>query len=238
MDKKLCLIIPCYNEEKRLLVAQYATFLEKKRCDLLFVNDGSKDGTAGVLQELSGKYENALVLNLSKNKGKAEAVREGILHALSLDKNYTYLGFWDADLATSLDEIEVFLSLLKIKNYDCIIGSRVRRLGALIKRKWHRHYLGRIFATVASWMLKISVYDTQCGAKLFHRNAVKSIFEKKFVSYWPFDVELFFRLKKNGFNNLYELPLTRWEDVKGSKLSLLAFVKMPFELFRIWIYYR
>lgn len=238
MDEKLCLIIPCYNEEKRLPVNKYEQFLEKRQCDLLFVNDGSKDKTKTVLKAISDKYNNSSFLNLHKNKGKAIAVKEGIFHALSNGKNYDYLGFWDADLATSLDEITRFQDVINKRKVDCIIGSRIRKLDSSIKRNWYRHFLGRVFATIASWILKLPVYDTQCGAKLFEREAARKIFEKKFVSYWPFDVELLCRLKKHNYKNLYELPLSKWEDVRGSKLSLFDFIKVPIELMKIWFHYR
>ena len=238
MGDKPCLVVPCYNEEKRLPVAQYEDFLERKKCDLLFVNDGSKDDTLAVLKAITGKYDNAFLLNFDKNRGKAVAVKEGILHAFSIDKNYNYLGLWDADLATPLDEMASFQDVLKKRKIDCVIGSRIKTLGRSIKRNWHRHFLGRVFATLASWILKLPVYDTQCGAKLFQRDVAKKIFEKKFISYWSFDVELLFRLKKNGYKNIYELPLSKWEDVKGSKLSLFDFIRVPIELIRIWLHYR
>ena len=165
-------------------------------------------------------------------------MQEGIFYALSNDKSYDYLGLWDADLATPLDEIARFFDVIKKRKVDCIIGSRIRKLGSSIKRKRYRHVLGRIFATIASWILKLPVYDTQCGAKLFKREAAKKIFEKKFISYWPFDVELLCRLKKYNYKNLYELPLVKWEDVKGSKLSLFDFIKVPIELIKIWLHYR
>ena len=235
---KICLVIPCFNEEKRLPVKKYEQFLQKKQCDLLFVNDGSKDNTKTVLETISNKYHNAFFLNLEKNKGKAIAVKEGIFHCFTLDNNYDYLGYWDADLATPLEEINRFYDILKKEKIDCIFGSRIQKLGSLIKRHWFRHLLGRIFATLASWMLKLPIYDTQCGAKLFKKDVAKSIFAERFVSYWPFDIELLFRLKKKGYKNLYELPLSKWEDVRGSKLSLFDFIKVPIELIKIWYHYR
>ena len=235
---KICLIIPCYNEEKRLSVIRYEQFLKRNQCDLLFVNDGSKDDTVNVLKAISQKYNNAFFLNLKKNRGKAIAVKEGILHSFTLENHYDYLGYWDADLATPLDEINRFQDILKKEKIDCIFGSRIQKLGSIIKRHSFRHFLGRIFATVASKMLKLPIYDTQCGAKLFHKDVARIIFADNFISYWPFDVELLFRLKKRGYTKLYELPLSKWEDVRGSKLSLFDFIKVPIELIKIWYHYR
>lgn len=174
--------------------------------------------------------------------GKAEAVRQGMLEALMLSKA-EYIGFFDADLATPLAEIErLALGLERGANRWVATGSRVRRLGSRIDRKPMRHYLGRIFATVVSILLGISIYDSQCGAKLFRRQAVETLFEDLFISAWFFDVELFARLIKSGPNLpidelAYELPLKSWKEVGGSKIKATTFIKAPWELFRIYRHY-
>lgn len=237
-EVKLCLVVPCYNEEQRLPVKSFSNFLGREGVDLLFVNDGSTDKTLAVLENLCAKFENASCLDLDKNRGKAEAVRRGFLYA---DKkgSYSHIGYWDADLATPLSEVDNFLSVIESNSYELVMGSRILRLGGYIERSFIRHFLGRLFATVASLVLKIPVYDTQCGAKVFKSSLVEKIFSEKFVSYWIFDVELLFRLrnekrKQRVFaDRVYELPLTKWRDIEGSKLGLFDFLKAPFELFKI-----
>ena len=240
---KIALVIPCFNEEKRLDLEAYAAFL--KLCPnfhILFVNDGSKDETARLIQTFCQAFSNAELLDLNNNLGKAGAVREGVNYLLK--KDFTLLGYLDADLATPLLELLYFVEVMKSKpNVQCVLGARVGLLGRQVERKMHRHYLGRIFATFASLALKLHIYDTQCGAKLFRKDLAQVIFEKPLMSRWLFDIELLFRIKKTDFykNNphpIYEFPLTEWIDVPGSKLKITDFFKAPFELLRIYLHYR
>ena len=230
------IVIPCYNEADRLDVDAFKTFASThEEINFLFVDDGSVDRTFAVLEELEKTNPMSFqVLKLEKNSGKAEAVRRGILEALKSAPSM--VGYWDADLSTSLDEIPRFIEQL---NHNAelmgVIGSRVRSLGRKIKRKMMRHYVGRVFATMAALTLDLGVYDTQCGAKLFRvTDALPGIFEDPFLSRWVFDVELIARFdrvysqSKNGAreseramsDSFLELPLEAWQDVDGSKLRL------------------
>jgi dolichyl-phosphate beta-glucosyltransferase len=232
------IIVPCYNEEKRLPVEAFISFAGKnKNVRFLFVNDGSIDNTSDVLKALTSKNENFSVLDLYKNEGKSEAVRRGMLHALK-HFNSTYIGFWDADLATSLNEIENFINCFQKNDCQIVMGCRLMRLGANVKRKKSRHYLGRIFATIASMVINLQVYDTQCGAKLYKANIVSSLFEKPFTSNWIFDVELLARYitifgMEEATKNIYEYPLSSWKDIAGSSIKIRDFFKAPLELWRI-----
>ncbi len=121
-----------------------------------------------------------LTLDLKQNVGKAEAVRLAMLH--SKDANFDYVGYFDADLATPLEEIYNFIEQIELKNPIFILGPRVKLLGLTqIERKWYRHYFGRVFATVASKMLKIPVYDTPCDAKMLKKGAIDELFKDKFI---------------------------------------------------------
>lgn len=172
------IIIPCYNEFNRLNTKEFSSFLSKEKnqhISFLFVNDGSQDNTIDLLKELASKFEKVSFINLEKNVGKAEAIRQGVLH--SKNQQFDYIGYFDADLAAPLDEI---INLSKtIKDEDrpyIILGTRVKLLGnTQIKRKIYRHFIGRIFATIVSFILKIQVYDTQCGAKLIRKDIAEEI---------------------------------------------------------------
>lgn len=233
---KIGLVIPCFNEAKRLPMDRILQFVESDPDTLLlFVNDGSRDLTVQKLKELSA-HERIDFLDFKENKGKAEAVRLGMIKINH--ENVDYLGFWDADMATPLEEIKFLRNfILSKKNCDAILCSRWLRLGFEIKRNPWRHYLGRIFATIASLILKLPVYDTQCGAKLFHKDTVKIITDRKFISKWFFDIEILFRLKKSGHKKLWEYPVSFWEDVKGSKLKIKDFILVPYELYKINRFY-
>ncbi len=243
--QKICIVIPCYNEASRLPVEQILTFLETHgHIQIIGVNDGSRDSTMQVLQSLQNSFpEQFTVLDMTKNSGKAEAVRTGVLKAAK-ETNADYIGFWDADMSTPLKEIYWFIEFSGGHlQHEIVMGSRISRLGSNIDRKMMRHYLGRVFATFTSVILKLKVYDTQCGAKLFKREIAESLFNTPFKSAWFFDVELLARfIKTYGHNKTYEqvleVPLKQWKEVKGSKLKALDFLKVPFELLKIKRHYK
>lgn len=244
--QKVCLIIPCYNESKRLPVREISDFANRHSyVRMILVNDGSKDNTTEVLNQLAALHPQQIeVLDNKVNAGKAEAVRSGILKGIEQYTDIDYFGYWDADLSTPLEELEWYKHISGGElHHKMIIGSRVSRLGAAIQRKMMRHYLGRIFSTVASKMLKLAVYDTQCGAKLIHKDFIQTAFAIPFKSKWLFDVEILARLTK-AFGSetvkteVLEVPLRVWKDIKGSKLHLADILKIPMELWRIKSFYK
>lgn len=238
--RDVCLVVPCYNEERRLQGESILDFV-RSRADvtIAFVNDGSADGTQTRLEELSARdKDHVLVRRLERNSGKAEAVRQGVLHAASLGR-FEFIGYWDADLSTPLTELDRLLDALA-SHRDCgmALGSRVKRLGSSIERNAVRHYLGRVFSTVASQLLDLPVYDSQCGAKLIRAPLAAALFADPFVTRWLFDIELLVRLRNHVGREKFaaaaiEVPLTAWREVGGSKLSLAYMVRVPLELLRI-----
>jgi glycosyltransferase involved in cell wall biosynthesis len=241
------LVVPCYDEAARLDRAAFLDFrLSSRRLRFCFVNDGSRDGTLPLLQGLCRERPDlGFVLDLPGNRGKAEAVRLGLLAALELRP--TAVGFWDADLATPLAELPRFCEVLdSLPQVDVVLGSRVRLLGRRIERSALRHYLGRVFATGASLTLGLPVYDTQCGAKLLRAvPLVRELLAEPFLTRWVFDVELLARLARQVRDGsppverrVYELPLLRWTDVAGSKVRPWDFLRSGLELVRIYRAYR
>lgn len=244
MASELVLIVPCYNEAGRL---REATFLEFVRqhpsVQVLFVDDGSVDGTAALHGRLAAAAPASIsVLRLEANGGKAEAVRRGILDAM--DRGPALVGFWDADLSTPLGAVDDFMNVAaKYPGVDLFLGARVQLMGRDIRRKATRHYLGRVFATAASLALSLPVYDTQCGAKVFRVNgATRRLFAAPFRNRWIFDVEILARyltlpVEDGGpprRSRIYELTVPAWHDVPGSKLRTSDFVRSMFELVTIW----
>ncbi len=232
--QKTCLIIPCYNEEERLDINTFMSYLATTPHILYFVNDGSTDGTLRLLEKLKNRFPDKIdIINLKNNSGKGEAVRQGVLGALP--KDCIYIGYLDADLATPLEEIDYLLTYFQ-DDFKIVIGSRVKRLGANIHRNLFRHYLGRVFATFASIYLNIKVYDSQCGAKIFKKDVAEKLFSEPFVTNWLFDLELIFRCK---FENpdfkkeIIEVPLRTWQEKKNSKIKLIDFFTAPLELLKI-----
>jgi len=239
------IVVPCYNEAQRLPVADFESFLDRHPdMAFCFVNDGSTDGTAEVLHGLAAERGSQVsVIEQTANTGKAEAVRTGILH-LASSGAFRFIGYWDADLATPLDELELFLETATVyPHVRFLCGSRIRKMGAAITRHTYRHYLGRLFATAASLVLGLDVYDTQCGAKLIDTRLARDVFRDPFISPWLFDVEVLARIRKllgkeTTERVVFEVPLRRWEDKRGTNLKVVSFVKAPWELFRIFIRYR
>lgn len=221
------LVVPCYNEEKRLDIKAFQKALSPD-LHILFVDDGSKDRTVQMLKENFGDNPYAHILPLEKNGGKAQAVRLGVLHLLKTPEaqKADWWGFWDADLSTDLKEVPQFQVYQKTFSPESsvICGSRVYRLGSKIRRSPLRHYLGRGFATIVAHALQVEAYDTQCGAKLFKPSLAEKGFQESFISPWIFDIEILLRI---GQDHAVEYPLAKWEDVPGSK------VKIGREIFRV-----
>lgn len=244
---KTVLVVPAYNEAGRLDPEPFESFLESEpEVGLVLVDDGSSDRTADVLEDLARGWGRRVdVLRLPENRGKAEAVRAGVSRALEDEPDA--FGYWDADLATPFDELPRLRRVLeRHPGVDVVMGARVKLLGREIRRRRIRHYPGRVFATAVSVALRLPVYDTQCGAKLF-RNVpgTRRAFADPFLSGWIFDVEVLARfvreVRKQGREPeeaIHEVPLRTWTDVRGSKTRPADFLRAAVDLVRIWFRYR
>lgn len=226
-----CIVIPCYNEERRLHTNSFISFIESNPSfKIVFANDGSTDGTKELIETIAGRYsDNIAIYSQDKNVGKGEIVRAAILDSLKDEslKNCNYFGYWDADLATPLNEAIDFVEIFsKYPTVGLVIGARVKRLGACINRKLFKHLTGRVFATFVSNFINLPVYDSQCGTKVMTREIAEVAFKDPFVSKWIFDVELLSRAKKyleakDIFEGIHEHPLKVWIDVGYSKFKII-----------------
>ena len=243
MNNRCTIVVPCYNEAHRLPSEKFVEFVHQG-CDIdfLFVNDGSADNTLEILERLQRVCGPAVaVLDKKVNGGKAEAVRDGMIRAIQ-EGNSGFVGFWDADLATPLSSISPLRQeLIDDPELQMVFGSRVRLLGRHVHRRAVRHYLGRTFATVVSIVLRLPIYDTQCGAKIFRVTPeLAQILGQPFISRWVFDVEIIARFialnhgdSRALYDSIYEYPLERWEDVAGSKVKPGDFLLAFLDVFRI-----
>ena len=241
------IVVPCYNEARRLDTQAFKAFThDKYHVRFLFIDDGSTDNTWDLLQNLSASdAQRFLIRRLPRNAGKGEAVRQALLQAFELRPDY--VGYWDADLATPVTAIPGLCDVLNtIPKCEMVFGARVRLLGRAIHRSVLRHYLGRVFATIASLVLGLPIYDTQCGAKIFRASPeVQSLFRAEFITRWLFDVEILARLiqsrgrvKRSQIERIvYELPLDEWRDVVGSKVKPQDFARSFVGLARIYWHY-
>ena len=231
------IVIPCFNEARRIDEHAFEEIVATGEVRLLFVDDGSTDDTAEILHRMARSAEGIEVFGLGANTGKAEAVRRGLLVAVRGGAGV--VGYYDADLATPPEELlRLTRELQGRPELAGVLASRVARLGSSIERNALRHYVGRAYATMASTALGITVYDTQCGAKVFRVNdTLVAALAEPFRSSWAFDVELLDRLLHgNGrvpglaVTSFVELPLAAWRDVRGSKMRLGPALAMLFDL--------
>ncbi|MBT8393457.1 MAG: response regulator [Bacteroidia bacterium] len=236
-------VIPCYNEEERLLSTEFLNYIEKNTgYHLCFVNDGSKDNTLQVLKDLQkGREDYITVYDCERNGGKAEAVRLGMLH-MAKKEDLDFIGFLDADLSTDLADFDDLVKTIENSEFKIVSGSRISRMGANITKESARKIISLTINYIIRKILKMDFKDTQCGAKIFRKDVIKTVFSEKFVTQWIFDVEIFKRMThhyglKKAKAYLCEQPLKRWIHADGSKLSMKDSVKIVFQLAQIaWVY--
>ncbi len=245
MLQKYCVgvVIPCYNEEDRLSSTIFQNFTHTNLgYHLCFVNDGSTDNTLAVLEELrKGNEDTISIYNCEKNGGKAEAVRQGVLH-MSKDPQLDYIGYLDADLSTDFRDFDELVQTLENSDFKIVSGSRISRMGADINKESARKIISMTINFIIQRILGMPFKDTQCGAKIMDREIATSMFNKKFITRWLFDVEIFMRMrKKYGKQKVQQLiceqPLKRWIHADGSKLSMKDSVKIVGQLAQIAIHY-
>ena len=239
----LSIVIPCFNEANRFPAERYHQFLKKNpEVFVVLVDDGSSDNSHEVLSATATAFpKNVVVLSLPKNQGKAGAVQTGMLWAQK-NTSTDCFAYLDADLSTSLEECQRLSEGID-ENCRFIFGSRILKTDNQIERKWYRFLIGRVVATAISTLLGISVYDTQCGCKILHRDLVKLAFKDVFSSRWLFDVEIFFRLirafgKEGMIAFSKEVPLDQWIDTEDSRVKFTYMFRLWVDLATIYFRYR
>jgi glycosyltransferase involved in cell wall biosynthesis len=239
---KTGIIIPCYNEAERLDTLAFVNFiLSEEDYHLCFVNDGSKDNTLEVLENIQRECPNQVsVIDVKNNKGKAEAVRAGARYLYNQNE-VEFIGFIDADLSTDFRDFKKLVQSLKDDSMlELVYGSR--RKGGEIKRNFFRELLSNAIKSIIYLILGLPIEDTQCGAKVFRRSIIPVAYDKSFKTRWLFDVEIFIRLKhKFGKKTIMEVTqeqaLERWIHVEDSKLGLKDSLMIPYKLMTIWLVY-
>ncbi|WP_339714029.1 response regulator [uncultured Kriegella sp.] len=237
-------VIPCYNEEDRLLSAEFKQFAHKNLgYHLCLVNDGSTDNTLAVLEELQNANPNNIsVYNCEINGGKAEAVRQGVLHLVK-DEQFDYIGFLDADLSTDFRDFDDLVKTIENSDFKIVSGSRISRMGANITKESARKIISMTINLIIQTILGMPFKDTQCGAKIMDREIAMNMFNEKFITKWLFDVEIFMRMRKfygkeQTKKLICEQPLKRWIHADGSKLSMKDSVKIVGQLAQIAYSYK
>lgn len=235
---KISVVIPCFNEAQRLDANAIEELISADDVDVILVDDGSTDETWQHLEAIQHQHPGRVeCLKMHRNVGKAESVRHGMNHAVSRGADVT--GYTDADFATPPAEMLRLIGEIRgNRNVKVLFGSRWLHMGSTIQRSPIRHYTGRVFATFASMVLRMPVYDTQCGAKLFRvSDSFHTALGEPFLSRWAFDVELIGRLREGvgnlpgyGLSEFVEVPLNTWIDVGGSKIGPVDMIRATLEL--------
>jgi glycosyltransferase involved in cell wall biosynthesis len=227
------IVIPAYNEAARFqaLLEGVEDYLKSGAArtaglDVRFciVDDGSLQEQFEAEQELVRRHglgDVVDVMRLEANRGKGLAIRAGFDAGLA--RGFDYLGFMDADGAVPVGEAHRALAYLaaahREKGVAAVIGSRVRMLGRSVERSPLRHYLGRVFATFVSLWFGYAVYDTQCGLKVFEREALTRHLDAPDDGRWVWDTELLLAML-DAQERIHELPID-WRETPGSKLSVV-----------------
>ncbi len=236
--EKLSIIIPAYNEEKRIgrTLESYSKFYEnlkkKKRLDfeILVVLNACRDNTLKVVKSVQKKHKNIRFLDFVRG-GKGFAVVEGFKDTLK--RKNSLIGFVDADMATSP---ESFYDLaLKLDGYDGAIASRGLK-DSIVTTSFKRKLTNRGFNFLVRIVLHLPYKDTQCGAKIFRRGLIEEIVKDIGLTEWAFDIDLLYRINKGGFK-IREVP-TVWEDKAGSKIQVIkSTIQMIASIIRLRLMY-
>jgi len=227
----LSVIVPAYNEEKRLpqTLREINDYLKKQNyeSEIIIVSDGSKDRTVGVAKNLMSEIKNLRVIEFKENRGKGFGVKEGMLGALGDFRLFT-----DADNSTPVNQIEKIWPEFE-KGFDIVIGSRDLK-GAILDppQPLFRRFTGEVFKYLRKIIVGLwDIEDSQCGFKCFKKKAAENIFPKCKISRFAFDPEILLIGKKLGYK-IKEVPIY-WKNDLTSKVKLKSMVKMALDLFKI-----
>lgn len=216
MSMYLSLVIPVFNEEKRLPknLPQIIKYLKKQNYswEIIVINDGSIDRTEDIAKKLLKNIAHQLV-GYADNKGKGAAVKTGILLAKG-----KYIVFTDIDLSTPISELPKILQALK--THEIAIGVRRHPQSQVIRHQpFLREFLGQIFTKLTNYLVAPGIYDVTCGFKGFQKEAAYRLFRKSTIEGWAFDAEIIFLARKNKYR-IAQIPVT-WRNDPATRVKML-----------------
>ena len=223
MKTSLSIVIPAFNEEKRLSASldKILSYLKERNItdyELVIVDNHSTDSTSEIIKKFCLKDKRIIYIR-NKNKGKGYAIKRGVLSAKK-----RFILFSDADLSTPISELDKFLNISN--DYDIIIGSRKKR----IAQPLYRVIFGKVFYLLVIFLTGITFKDTQCGFKLFKSKVAKQIFKLQTLNHFSFDVELLY-IAKNKYK-IKEFPVV-WVNSKESKVEMKDSIRMFFDILKV-----
>jgi len=213
----LSIVIPAFNEEKRLphSLEAICRYMEERdfSFEIIVVDDGSRDGTARLVEDFAERHEAVRLVRNDRNRGKGYSVQHGVLVSGGRDILFT-----DADLSTPIEECEKLLPLVSSGEFDIVIGSRALPESRLeIRQPFYREWMGRMFNRMVQRIAVPGIWDTQCGFKVFRGEVARRLFSKQRLSGFAFDVEILFLARKFGYT-ICEVPVV-WRNSPDSRVS-------------------
>jgi glycosyltransferase involved in cell wall biosynthesis len=220
LTRSISIIIPAYNEEKRLpsTLAQVLAYLSRgdwEFAEVIVVDDGSADGTGAVAEQVAGTDPRVRLLRNPGNRGKGYSVRHGMLEAKA-----QWALFSDADLSAPIAELDKLRDAAARSGAQVAIGSRALDRALIgVHQSAFREYGGRVFNLILRLITGLPFWDTQCGFKLFETGAARQVFRRQRLEGFGFDAEILFLARHLGYK-IVEVPV-RWNHVEGTKMRLL-----------------
>jgi glycosyltransferase involved in cell wall biosynthesis len=213
---QLSIVVPAYNEAARLplTLPRMLTFCRHHgSVELLVVDDGSRDATAALIEDLANDHAFVRLLKNPGNRGKGYSIRHGMLEAKG-----DWILFTDADLSSPLDEFYKLMTAAQSKHAVIAIGSRALDRSLVgVHQSALREWSGRFFNLVMRVATGLPFRDTQCGFKLFRKDAAQTVFSRQLLEGFGFDVEDLMIAKIHKLPAI-EIPV-RWDNVEGTKVS-------------------
>lgn len=227
----LSIIIPAYNEEKRLpgTLEKIFHYLKKQKYswEIVVCDDASTDKTVEKVKVLQKQMPHLLIIENKVNKGKGGVVKQAMLQAQGEWRLFT-----DADNSTPIDQIE---KLLKFKDYfPIIIGSRHLQKGSIkTPPPWYRQVISYASNLLIQIVAVPGIKDTQCGFKLFKAEVVEKIFPLQTIERWSFDIELLALARKLGYD-IKEVAVDWYNSPESKVRAIRALGRSLLELIKIW----
>ncbi len=229
----ITIVIPAYNEERRLPATLSAVLAHLSRrewrfAEVVVVDDGSTDGTVGVVEEFCRAHPAVRLLKNPGNRGKGFSVRHGMLEAKG-----DWVLFSDADLSAPIEELDKLFEAAEEQGAAVAIGSRAMDRSLIkVHQSFFRESAGRVFNLLMQLLTGLRLRDTQCGFKLFEARAAREVFRRQQLERFGFDAEVLFIARHLGYRTV-EVPV-RWSHSEGTKVSMFRdSLNMFLDLLRI-----
>ena len=237
MEKLFLLIIPFFDEAHRFKEESLLELLNIDEFHIVMVNDGSNDSLPRRITQLAQSHQNLSLVSLSRNSGKAEALRHSFIQYAN--SGYKLIGFTDADFSTPTSEIVRLFSIaanISDERY-AVFATRDAYHTPQIKTILPRRVAGRAFQFLTNCIFRMDFQDLQCGMKIFSANLVRTdLLNEAFLNQWLFDIEFLLRMKET-LPKVFEVRLLKWKHEPGSKVRFTHSAKLCWSIFLLWRHY-